>query len=150
MQSHDKQKGVIILAVSLVILLLMGIFALMFEMRSIKQVDISAAAFRGEQALAVAEAGLNYGVAYVIYTPTGAPSPSSTTIAVTTINSQLGSDVGQVISITSSELSTNQYKIIAIGQSVDGSVSRTVEHIINVTPQDPDNSGYDITGWKDY
>lgn len=150
MHVHEKQKGVIVLAVSLVILLLMGIFALMFEVRSVKQIKISATFYRGEQALVAAEAGLNYGVAYVIETPTGDSSPSNTELPISVINNHLGSNAGQVVSITSSELTTNQYKITAVGESADGLSNRTVEHIINIAPQDPENSGYDVTGWKDY
>jgi Tfp pilus assembly protein PilX len=150
MQHANKQKGILLLATSLVLLLVMGIFALMLELKSVQGFKVSLQNLRGEQALNAAEAGLNYGVAYVIETPTGATAPNSTAIATTTINTQLGSDVGQVISITSSEQSTYVYKIVATGQSADGTVRKTLEHIINVSPQNPSASGYDITGWKDY
>lgn len=150
MQAKEKQKGILILAVSMVILLIMGIFALMLELKSMQQVKASMQTYQGEQALIAAEAGLNYGVAYVIETPTGAATPASTALPITTINTQLGTASGQVISITSSLQSTNVYKITAIGQSADGQVTRTVEHEINVTPQSPSSSGYSITGWKDY
>ena len=150
MQTKQKQQGILVLAVSLALLLIMGIFALMLELRGVKQVKIAAQTYQGEQANAAAEAGLNYGVAYVIETPTGAISPASTTLNVATINSQLGSGGGQVSSITSSEQSTNVYKIIAVGQSADGLMSKTIEHVIHIDPQNPDNSGYEITGWKDY
>ena len=150
MQTKQKQQGVLILAVSLVLLLIMGMFALMLEMRSVKQVKIATQTYQGEQASAAAEAGLNYGVAYVIEPPTGAVTPASTALSITTINAELGSNAGQVSSITSSEQSTNVYKIVSIGQSADGLVSKTIEHVIHVTPQDPAASGYEITGWKDY
>lgn len=145
-----QQKGIFVLGLALVILLLMGLFALVFEMRSIQKFQIVASQYRGEQALTAAEAGLNYGVAYVIEAPTGATSPASSALSFATINSQLGSNAGQVTSITSSELDTNQYKIVAMGQSADGLVTRTVEHVINVMPQDPTSSGYKVDGWKDY
>lgn len=150
MQTRHKQQGVLILAISLVLLLIMGIFALMLELRGVKQIKIATQTYQGEQASAAAEAGLNYGVAYVIETPTGDVSPASTALSTAEINAQLGGDTGQVSSITSSEQSTNVYKIIAVGQSADGLVSKTIEQVIHVTPQDPDSSGYEITGWKDY
>lgn len=150
MNTREKQRGVLILAVSLVLLLIMGVFALMLELRGVKQVKIATQNYQSEQALTAAEAGLNYGVAYVIQTPTGAASPSSTALNTTTINALLGSGAGQVISITSSEQSTNVYKITATGQSSDGLINKTIEHVVHVVPQDPEESGYEITGWKDY
>lgn len=144
MNTKAKQQGILILAVSMIILLIMGIFALTLEVRSLNLIKVAAQNMRGEQATIAAEAGLNYGVAYVIHTPTIG------SISVATINGQLGSDVGQVVSITSTEESTDVYKIVAVGESDDGDFTKTIEHIIHVTTGDPDSSGYDASGWKDY
>ncbi len=147
---RQKQQGVFALTLALVMLLIMGLFALLFELRSVQKYKIVESHYRGEQALNAAEAGLNYGVAYVIETPTGATTPNVTELDLETINTAMGSGAGEVTSVSSSEQSTNVYKIISTGQSADGLASRTIEHVINVTPQDPDSSGYDVSGWKDY
>jgi Tfp pilus assembly protein PilX len=91
-----KQQGMVVLSIAMIIIFIMGAYLLFFELRTLNDLRISGNNYRSEQALQAADAGLNYGVAYVINNPVGATAPSTSDIMLIEVNTLLGNENGQV------------------------------------------------------
>ncbi len=151
--NHQKQRGMALLATTILLLTVMLLLALMSMKSVTSQQRIIGNDLRRRQALDAADAGLAYGIAKAIYNTPSVETQISA-VEISALNTQLNpvSDsykVGNVLSIKICPPSGNRYHVIAAGESNDGKASRTVERWVGVGTSSSD-SGYVLGTWKDF
>ena len=63
----QRQQGIAVLGMALIMLVVMGLFALMLQLTTMRHLETEAVKYHSEQALQEAEAGLAYGKAYLLH-----------------------------------------------------------------------------------
>ncbi len=159
-----KQQGMALLGVVILLLTVMALLALMSMKNVTTEQRITGNDVRKRQALAAADAGLAIGIAKAVaesgsittnftYPETGGDSLATLNDAYFEGNSA-NPGYGQIRSILICPIDPpvgdgGKFKVIAVGESPDGTATRTVEQWIQIGSS-IDNAGYVMGTWKDY
>lgn len=131
-----KQKGAVTLILTLVLLLATAYVAIFVARSSVSQQRLIANQYRSAQALEAAEAGLNFGLAYLIQNKNTIVVDSNSDGYIDNFSNSSTTNVtlsnGSTYSITYSNPTANNFNIIkitSVGRSADGTAKRTISEL---------------------